>query len=187
MFHGTLGRLKGIGVLAEALREVLPEEPEMHFMFAGKDHVMGPDQPSSVAYLRQRLGPWSDRLHFLGSLPHVQLYPVLAGARGSVLPSLVDNMPNACLEAMAHGRIVIGTLGGSFDEMLEDGVTGFLVGPGDPQDLAQAMRRLWRLSEGERSRIGEAARSRVEKLSPAQVLPKLEQFYYQTIASWRRS
>ena len=47
----------------------------------------------------------------LDKLPHRQLYPVIAGARLVVLPSLIENLPNAGLEAMALGRAVIGTAG----------------------------------------------------------------------------
>ncbi len=69
----------------------------------------------------------ASRLVLIDNLPHRQLYPIIAAARLVVLPSLVDNLPNACLEAMGLGTAVIGTTGASFEELITDGVNGFLV------------------------------------------------------------
>src|ERR1051326_7456438 len=44
-----------------------------------------------------------------------------------VLPSLIDNLPNSCLEAMGLGRVVIGTKGTSFEELITDEANGFLI------------------------------------------------------------
>ena len=60
-----------------------------------------------------------------------------------VLPSLIDNFPNACLEAMGLGKVVIGTVGTSFDELISEGTTGFLVSPNNPEALADKIISAW--------------------------------------------
>ena len=73
-------------------------------------------------------------------------------------------MPNAVMEAMAAGLPIVAFRVGGIPEIVEDGVTGILVDPGDVQGLAEAIARVaadpqWRVA------AGAAARRRVEELS----------------------
>jgi glycosyltransferase involved in cell wall biosynthesis len=78
-----------------------------------------------------------------------------------VLPSLSEGLPNVVLEAMAHGRPVVGTRVGGVPEAIEDGVSGFLVPPADAHALAQATVTLLR-DAARRGSMGAAGRERVE-------------------------
>lgn len=167
MFFGTIYRLKGLYVLAKALHTVMPRCPDMHFVFAGE---------ARWEEVRKCLPPYPDRIHYVGALPHPQLYPVIRHSRGVVLPSLIDNLPNACLESMALGRPVIGTRGASFDELLEDGESGFLVQPGDHDGLADAILRLWALPDSQLDIMGEVGKSSLDRYKPEVACAQLEQF-----------
>lgn len=59
-----------------------------------------------------------------------------------VLPSLTEGRPTAIMEAMAAGLPVVATQVGAVDTLVNDGVTGFVVPPGDADALAAALRRL---------------------------------------------
>ncbi len=185
LFHGTIGRLKGIGPLAEALEIALPANPDMRIVFVGKDATMGDGKGSGVELLKRRLGNFVDRVQRLDRLPHSQLYPILSKARGSVLPSLLENLSNAALEAMALSRVVVGTRGASFDELIEDGKSGLLVEIGDAQGLARAIERLWRMPAVEREAMGNAARRVAEEFRPEKSIPVLEEYYREVIGSRR--
>ncbi len=185
LFFGTIYRLKGLFVLAEALRTVMPRCPDMHFVFVGD---------ARWETIQKILPPYPDRIHHLAPLPHPQLYPVIRHSRGVVLPSLIDNLPNACLESMALGRPVIGTRGASFDELLDDGQSGFLVEPGDHHGLADAMLRMWALPDSRLEMMGEAAKRSLGRYSPEVACAHLEQYLSGILAgatrqplAWRMS
>ena len=101
-------------------------------------------------------------VEFLGAL--ADLSPVYLQAQFAVLSSLGEGLPNVVLEAMACGLPVIATDVGGTPELVEDGVTGFLVPPGEPAALAAALVRL----AGDpdlRTRLGAAGRHRAEAFS----------------------
>lgn len=80
-----------------------------------------------------------------------------------VNPSSTEGMPNAVLEAMAHGLPVVATDVGGSAEAVEDGVTGLLVEYGQPEALCEALARL--VSDAPRRlAMGQAGRARVERL-----------------------
>lgn len=185
LYFGTLKVLKGIVTLADALKVVLPRYPDLHIVLVGKDSQITPER-SALAYVQQQAGEHVHRVHHFGKLHHAQLYPIIRGAAGVIIPSRIDNFPNTCLEAMAFGRVVIGTRGASLDEMMDDGISGVLVPLDSPGALAEAMGRVWQMSDEERARIGAAAQARVQTLRPEAACAELERYFQKVIDSRRR-
>ena len=174
LFFGRYQLHKGFHILAQALDEVLERNPGAYAAFVGVD------LPSVLAssmreYAERACSRHHARLIFVDQAPHPQLYPVIAGSRLVVLPSLVDNLPNACLEAMALQKAVVGTYGTSLEELLTDGVTGFLVPPGDPRALADKLNDVWNRPDLEE--IGQAAAERVKEFDPQITIPILEDYF----------
>jgi glycosyltransferase involved in cell wall biosynthesis len=150
LFFGTLSPIKGVDLLADVLPEVLARHPSLHVLFIGRDDGLGDGSPA-MARIRQRCARFGDRVAHLPPLPRARLQPFIAHALGVLMPSRVDNYPNSCLEAQALGVPVVGSDGSSLEEMMTDGVTGFLARQGDRSSLADAIERLVRLSEPERA------------------------------------
>jgi alpha-maltose-1-phosphate synthase len=71
-----------------------------------------------------------------------RLTELLRSSRAFVFPSPIDQAPNVVLEAMAAGVAVVGLGVGAVPEMVEEGVTGYLVSPGDDRALLAAIGRL---------------------------------------------
>jgi glycosyltransferase involved in cell wall biosynthesis len=143
IFFGFLGKRKGTDVLADALLHVWREEPDFAMVWAGTEYP----EPVFEKYAN-RWGPRAARVTWLGEISKPLLYEVLRHAEASVLPSLCDNLPNAAIESLAFGVPVIGTHGTSLDELVEPGLSGYLVPPGDPVALAHAMLRVWHGERG---------------------------------------
>jgi glycosyltransferase involved in cell wall biosynthesis len=170
LFFGRFQLHKGFHILAQALPQVLKVHPECTAVFVVLD-IETPLASSMKEYARSFCQKDTDRLVFIDPLPHKQLYPIIRGARIVVLPSLVDNFPNTCLEAMSLGKPVVGTKGASFEELITEGETGFLVPVGDVKALGEKINEVWihpRLEE-----IGEAAQRKIQEFTPEQTVQKL--------------
>jgi glycosyltransferase involved in cell wall biosynthesis len=174
LFFGRFQMLKGFHTLAQALPGVLAQYPDAYAALVGRD-MESSLAPSMADYARTQSGSSAERLVVLENLPHRQLYPVIAGAHLVVLPSLIDNLPNACLEAMGIGKVVIGTAGTSFDELITDGATGFLVSPNDPEGLAEKIISAW--IDPKLCEIGQAAQRKTLEFSPEKTVESLLSYY----------
>jgi glycosyltransferase involved in cell wall biosynthesis len=86
-----------------------------------------------------------------------------------VLPSETEGFSNSIIQAMAYRKPVVACRVGGNPEAIEDGVTGLLVPPKDPETLAQALDRLV-ADEALRRRMGEAGRERVTREFTKQVM-----------------
>jgi glycosyltransferase involved in cell wall biosynthesis len=95
----------------------------------------------------------------VGFVPPSQLGPYYERAAVVVCPSRREGYGVVAREAMAHGRPVVATAVGGLVDAVEDGVTGYLVPPGDPAALRSALERL--LGDADlRRRLGEAGRQK---------------------------
>lgn len=83
-----------------------------------------------------------------------------------VLPSRWEGMPLAIVEAMICGRPVVATDVGGINEIVEDGVTGFLADAATPHSIQHALDRLW-IRRQELEYIGTMAAQRIRKIIPA--------------------
>jgi glycosyltransferase involved in cell wall biosynthesis len=177
LFFGRFQLHKGFHILAQALPHVLEQYPDCYVVCVGLD-LPSALAPSMKEYTRSLCGEHAEKLIFLGQTPHSQLYPIIAGAKLVVLPSLIDNLPNACLEAMALAKPVLGTIGASFDEIIVDEETGFLVPAGDVEALAKKIGEAW--THPKLHEIGQAAQFKMQEFSIDQTVQELLK-YYQTI------
>jgi len=111
---------------------------------------------------------------FTGSRPDVPA--LLPGLDVFTLSSRQEGLPVALMEAMTSGLPSVVTRVGGMPEVLDDGVQGFLVPPGDPVALAAALGRL-AADEGLRGRLGAAARDRSKSFDVAGAQRSIEQVY----------
>jgi glycosyltransferase involved in cell wall biosynthesis len=114
---------KGIEVLLQAVRLL----PELYFVIVGDGSMREEWQTGSPANVR-----WTGFRRDVDA--------ILAGCDLFVHPSLDDAFPTVLLEAMAAGLPVVASRVGGIPEIVEEGVTGKLVPPGDAQQLAAAIR-----------------------------------------------
>ena len=180
LYAGHLTQRKGALVLRDALNRILSEYPTHRFVFVGRTDIKG--ERISPDILLAAAGEHSDRVTFLGTLKHEALYPFYRDADAVILPSIIDNIANTGLEAMAMGAIVVGTDGGSFEQLIEEGCSGFLCAPEDPDSLLDAVRRAMRIDTDEAARLRSAAQKRIKELRPERTIAQLVDFYKKVIA-----
>jgi glycosyltransferase involved in cell wall biosynthesis len=165
----NLRPVKGLDVLLDAATRLAPIYPQVQFRVAGD----GPLRTGLVAQAATR--GLQDRLHFLGSVQDIPAF--LGGVDIGVLCSHAEGMPNSVLEYMAAGRPVVATSVGAVPEMIEDGIHGLLVSPGDSLALAESIGRLV-ADPGLASRLGQQARQRVlERYTRQAMVQRFEVFY----------
>lgn len=180
LFVGRFSPAKGLVVLADAVRDLLARHPETYFALVGRE-MGGYRGAPMLDYVMERAGADRSRLLYLGDLVHEKLYPIMKRAAAVVVPSLIENFPNVCLEAMAHRKVVVGTRRTGLEQLITDGVSGILCDPGDPQSLLGAMERAMALPDRERERIGAKARERIDELRPEKAVVRLLSYYEKVI------
>ncbi len=181
---GSLSRVKGTDLLAEIIPDLLQRNPRLNLVFVGRDDGL-PDGTRVFEHLRSRSGPFAANLHHKSVLAKPQLGPVIANAVGVLMPSRVDNYPNACLEAQAFGIPVVGSRDSSLDEMIEDGVTGFLVQNGCAASLQAGIERLLSRSPEERLAMKTRILAQVEGIQAEDRVGQLITFYETVLARFK--
>jgi phosphatidylinositol alpha-1,6-mannosyltransferase len=148
-------RYKGADTLIAALPRVLTSAPDAFLVLVGE----GDDRPRLEQLARDR-GVF-ERTHFLRRLTQDELFACYAACALFALPSGGEGFGLVFLEAMTHGKPVIGGTHGGIPEVVEDGVTGLLVPHGNVERLSEALEFL--LTDPVRAgEMGARGRARVE-------------------------
>src|ERR1041385_1431129 len=178
LYFGRFQLHKGIQTLAQALPRFLEQCPDAYVALVGRD--METKVASSMGgFARAQCGSFAERLIVIDNLPHSQLYPVIEGARLVVLPSLIDNLPNAALEAMGLGKVVIGTFGTTFEELITDRVNGFLAPPNIYGPPAETIISAW--TDPDLTTIAAAAKQRMQEFAPEKTVASLLDYYAEVL------
>ena len=127
----------------------------------------------------------SNNVSLLGSLPESDLHALIASCDCLCLPSVerTEAFGLVLLEAMRYGKPVVASSihGSGIGWVVEDGVTGFLVPPGDPVLLSGALKKLFDQSEL-KSQMGRSALERFRKVFQIDlVAQEIILLYHQTL------
>jgi len=143
LFYGRLEIRKGVHILAKALGGVFRKYPNITVGFIGRD--MSWEKFGSMReYIQNLQKDFSERLIFVDSLPHNSLYPIIQHSKLVVFPSLWENFPYACLEAMRFGKTILATYGSGYNEIITDGVSGYMVEANNHEKLEKKIIELLR-------------------------------------------
>jgi glycosyltransferase involved in cell wall biosynthesis len=158
LYAGTFRLRKGLHHLMVAFERIIRDSPRARLLVVGGGRGYEPSLRSLARDLR------IDRhLVMAGIVENRDLPPYYDAADCVAIPSLFEGMPMVVLEAMASARPVVASRVGGIPEVIQDGVTGRLVPPGDPDTLARCIGGVLSDTEGSR-RMGQRARKRVRDL-----------------------
>jgi glycosyltransferase involved in cell wall biosynthesis len=155
--------VKGHDVFQDMARQVARMIPEAHFVVAGENTQTSADNEYKTHILEVAATDplLKSRLHYLGFRADTER--VIAAADVVVCSSHFESYGMVNIEAMASGKPVVSTNKGGPSETVADGVTGYLVPPGDAAGLALQVIALLE-NAALRRRMGAAGRTRVEEL-----------------------
>ncbi|MEM8801035.1 MAG: glycosyltransferase [Pseudomonadota bacterium] len=155
VFVGRLAGIKGVPLLIDAVVQLLPKHPDLHLTLVGD----GPEK-ASLETCAAQLG-LTDRVTFTGYLGQQEVAAILKTADMLVLPSFAEGVPVVLMEAMAARLPVIATRVAGVQELVEDGVSGHVIPPGDLDALINAIDQLLKVPE-QRAQMGAAGHAKVE-------------------------
>ncbi len=168
LFVGALGRSKGVDVLLRAYAGLTNAPPLVLIGYQTPDwSILAANAPHNVFVLKD----WPR-------------YAVMEAWRRSIMALVPSVWPEPCptvvMEAMATGRPVIASRIGGVIDLVADGETGFLVQPGDPSALRQAIERLL-VNPNLRRHMGQAALHKVVEFQASTVVPRIEHVYEEVL------
>ncbi len=153
----NLRRNKNVHVFIEGLALVLPHFPDLRGVIVGQPIPDEFDYYQSIQRLIKEKG-LTEKIFLLGFRDDAPL--LVSRFEVFCLLSDFEGTPNAVLEAMAAGRPVIASNTSGIPDLVQDGVTGYLIPPGDATAFASALEKM--LNNPHREEMGAAGRKRVE-------------------------
>lgn len=178
LFVGSIGRRKGIFDILNAIPLVTREWDSASFVFLGEEEIAGEKQ--QVLQVCRELN-LSKYVHFLGWVTGDEKRNHYQRADIFTLPSHAENLPFSLLEAMAMGLPVVTTPVGGIPEVVEEGRSGYLIQPGNEQELAERILRLLK-NPLLREELGRNARLRMqENYSPEKIAQQWELLYFELL------
>jgi len=166
-YIGRLSREKGIQQFVRALPTILGDRQGLRALIGGGGELK---EMVEVSLQEEAL---TDRVDFLGWIPHDDLPKYINRLRLLVLPSYTEGLPNIVLEAMACGTPVLATPVGAIPDIIIDGRTGFIMENSSPDCIVANVHRA--LNSPELELIAENGKRFVE-----------ENFTYErTVENWR--
>jgi len=157
LFAGRLNHVKGVDLLLNAWTKV-----NRHFPQTGLCIVGDGDQRRDLQALASDLGI-ADSVHFLGRKSQHDLQQLYKQAKAVVLPSRREGLPLTLLEAGAAGAICVGSRTAGIPEIIEDGVTGYVVDAESPDELGAGIARTLDLYPCARSQMKQAAQTAIRE------------------------
>lgn len=178
-FIGRLEIRKGVLDLAQAIPQILHRYPNVKFRFVGAAEPSPNPRLDMRQYLERQLKPYIKSIEFTGAVAMDDIPDILANTDICVFPSLWENFPCVCLEAMAAGRGIIATNAGGMADMLDEGENevGKLIPPRSSAKIAEAAIAL--LADPKlRMKLGQAARERLVTQYSAERISELQEASY---------
>jgi len=182
---GFVGRLeirKGILTLAKAIPSIVSENPNIDFVLIGQARQSPMDGVLMDEYLKNTyFKTILSSVHLMGKIERSDLPNYLSSIDICIFPSIWENFPNVCLEAMSAGKAVIASKEGGMSDMITHLENGYLINPNSPEEIVKAVEYFIENPE-KIAEFGRKAREKVLKAySPETILPQQIALYERAI------
>lgn len=176
---GSLQNRKGTKVVAESLHMLLDKYRDVYFVFCGVDYGINKNgtRINAVDYLQKAAKEYAGRVIYLGVLSKNQLIPVIKGAMACILPSRIENLANACIEAMGLGKIVIATANAGYGQLITHKKNGMLFQRDSTAALEKAVDYFLHMSDVQKEQMEQMAKEVIGRLDAENCYQKLMKLY----------
>jgi len=174
-YIGRLENRKGILTFIEVIPEVLKRFPDAQFRFVGQDAFINSCNISAKKILQTKLESCLQSITFVGHIPLEKMTDEFSACTICVFPSLWENFPTVCLEAMASGKAIIGSLNGGMNDMLSDPEAGILIDPSDSKSIINAICFLLDNPNTIKELGSKAKKSVIEKYNSSKIIEDFKQ------------
>jgi glycosyltransferase involved in cell wall biosynthesis len=181
-FHGKLNVHKGLVAFCDVVPIVLKRFPKVKFRLAGMDDRSHVNGLSMKEYIEFKLKKYINNIEFTGPISLDDIPQFLATSDICIFPSIWDNFPLVCLEAMSAGRAIVASNKGGMRDMLEPTKCGLLHDPFDVRGFAESIIHLLENPQI-RYQFGKSARDRLlNEYHSERIGDLIVKFYNQTIS-----
>jgi glycosyltransferase involved in cell wall biosynthesis len=182
LYFGSLIRKKGLLELPFIFNEVIKKNPEAQLSLIGRDVpdiVSG--NPSTWAMMQQLFTDEAlQNVTYLGSVPYHKIKEHIKAASVCVFPTFAEALPVSWIEAMALQKPIVASNIGWANEVIVDGVEGFLVHPKDHKKYAERILELLEKPKMQRE-FGIAARKKVVAKFSTQTVAQQSLLFYKSL------
>lgn len=184
LYFGTIIRKKGVLELAKIFNKVLESVPDAKLILIGSDSYDVKTNSISTFKLMQEL--LTDKANanttYLGKLPYFKISNYIKKVHVCVFPSFAETFGMVTVESMAMQKPVVNTNIGWANEIIDDGINGYLVSPTETDIYAERIIKLFK-DKTLSMDLGKAARQKVEANFDITTIADDTVTYYQTMIS----
>ena len=182
LYIGTIIRKKGVLELAEIFNKVVKEKPNTQLILIGGDSSdIKTGETSTYKLMEQIFSEEAKKqVSYLGKIPYEAVKEHIKKAHVCAYPSFAETLGMVTIESMAMQKPVVNTSIGWAQELIDDGVNGYLVHPTKIEDYANKILTLLN-DEKLCEQIGKAAKLKVEALFDIEKNADINIEYYKSI------
>lgn len=184
LYVGTIIRKKGVLELAQIFNKVVDQIPDAQLILIGSDSAdLKTGCSSTLQLVKNKLSvKASDQTSYLGKLPYNEVKDHIKLSHLCTFPSFAETLGMVTIESMALNKPVVNTSIGWAQEIIDDGINGYLVHPTQLDDYANRIVDLIK-NETLSLKIGVAARRKVENCFDINKLVMVNIDYYKSICA----
>lgn len=186
VYVGRLEVRKGVIPLVEACAKLWNQGQDFRLTLIGEDRRYDPLGMLVGEYLKRRFARYiaAEQLCLASPLPREEVLTRLSQAWCTVVPSLWENYPNTCIEAMSLGKVVVASASGGQAEMVgNDASAGIVFDWAREGEFEKALLRVLAMTPEQNQEMGRRAAERIRKLTSYEVVLPQRLAHFQKVSA----
>jgi glycosyltransferase involved in cell wall biosynthesis len=154
---GTISKNKGIDFIKKNVGEIINYKNNIHYLWIGDLDKKFEASHSSFENKLRKIANYN-KIKILKKVNQYKLFQYIKASEFIILPSIVENSSNSCLEAMQFGKIVLATKNSGFNDLIKNNTNGFLFNKYSNYDFSKKMKVIKNLSNFKKKIISNNAK-----------------------------